>query len=126
MLFLSVAAIFFLMGLIIFLRTKHDYHSEWPFVGLVVAVLAGIALFSCTITIPVNRASVRDHIIQFNAFKETLEEARTHRGLTDLERAAITIKVAEWNSWLASEKYWSTGHTAIWHLNEVNSMEPIK
>lgn len=124
MLFLIVLVVLFIIGIVI-LRNV-DVYSEWGLLGFMIAGIAGVGLLSVAIMIPVARASVRDQIVQFNAFKATLDDARAHRGLTDLERAAITSKIAEWNAWLASEKYWSTGHTALWHLDEVNSMEPLK
>lgn len=55
----------------------------------------------------------KNFILNYNATKATIEQARTEE-FNEIEKAAITKEIIEVNSWLTRTQYWN--QTAIWGI----------
>lgn len=100
--------------------------AEPEIVGIILTVCAGVTLLGLAISIPIERASDRDYLVRLKAFSETVRRSRASGKFSEIERAAILKDIADWNNWLASEKYWNQGTFDWWHLDEVMTLEPIE
>jgi len=82
------------------------------------------ALFGCLIAIPIHRAVTRENYIEFLVTRDVVETARA-RG-TDIESAALQMKIMEANQWLASAQYWNAHRFDIYIQDDLISLEPIR
>jgi len=101
-----------------------DLYSTTRPAGEIIAGLAGTFLLICLISIPLSRLSVYAGIEQVEAVRLTVESVRED-GIP-LESAAIQIKVAEMNQWLASAQYWRSSVFNIWWPKEIEDVRPIR
>lgn len=92
--------------------------------GIMVAALAGVLLFIALIGVPFNRMEVYSNIAEFQSVRATITAARS-RG-ESLENAAMQLKVAETNAWLANAHYWNQTLFDIWIPDVVMHLEPIR
>jgi uncharacterized integral membrane protein len=88
------------------------------------AFLSGVGALIVGLVWILSPLQYKSEIKQFEAFQQTLSNAR-ELPLSEFERAAIQTKIADWNEWLADVKYKDT-----WMINlvpdEVNKLEPVK
>jgi len=122
MLILIVLAVLFVLGLIISVLVNGIDWLEIP--STVIGVIAGVLLLIALISLPIERLDNHAQIVEFNAIKTTVEEARK-RG-NDFENAALQQKIITANGWLAKAKYYNTTVFDIWVPDKVNDLSPIK
>lgn len=99
---------------------------DWEFTGITFAGLGAIALATIAIIWPVNYYGSVAEVDRYHALKETIEQARQGE-VSEMERAALTQKMAEYNADLASVKYWN--NTKLFDdfiADELAELEPLK
>lgn len=99
-------------------------HDEYAVASGVLGVFA-VVLFLWLSSIPIARLSVLSEIEQFNAFKASIEVARTEE-VTEYENAALTMRVAKWNEWLATKQNIGRKYFPLQTPKVVDSLEPIR
>jgi hypothetical protein len=94
--------------------------SDW----IIGAIFFGGLFCLALISVPLNRMESHAQISQFRAVGHTVTQAR--RNGPELESAAMQLKVAEMNQWLARQQYWNDTVFDIWIVDEVSELEPIE
>lgn len=101
--------------------------STSNFISMIGTMIAGtILVIMLLMLVPMLRVGERNDIIKFTSFKETVRAARANPHLSEIERAALLTKIAEFNGWLAMEKYWVNTQWSLWHLDEVKDLQPLE
>ena len=100
-----------------------NYNTE--FLGVIIVTIFGLALLVSLTIIGVNQAIGVSKVEEYNAFVKTLELARNNEEI-ELERAAVTSKVVEWNQYIASAKYWNDGLLDIFVHDGVAGLDYIE
>ena len=93
--------------------------------GELLMIVAGILLLISLIILPINRQSCFADIAKIKAFQETVSASRMEN-LSEIERAAILSKIAEWNEWIAETKYYNNTIWDIFIPDEAANLQPIK
>ena len=87
-------------------------------------------IFALTIGLIITVDRMYDHNLleRYNAVKQTIATAREKGETTDLERAALTKEILNWNARIASKKYWNnTFWFDVCHVDEVlDQLEPLE
>uniref|UniRef100_A0A6H1Z9N3 Uncharacterized protein n=1 Tax=viral metagenome TaxID=1070528 RepID=A0A6H1Z9N3_9ZZZZ len=92
------------------------------FIVFVMLILSGVLLFTFVLTIPVNRMVLTSEI---QGFKAVVQVVNTDRQEGNIENAALKLKIAESNQWLAKTQYYA--QIFNWHFpREVFELEAIK
>jgi hypothetical protein len=63
-------------------------------------------------------------IEEFESTEKTIERARKNG--TDVESAALQLKVVETNQWLANVNYWKDTDFGFWLPDKIDKLEPIE
>lgn len=95
------------------------------FIGEILVPFLIIVLVIGLIFIPIVRIGFNADIERYHAFKQTLENARLE-DMSELERATILIKIADWNMDIANAKHWDKTIFGIYIPDEVTELEFIK
>jgi hypothetical protein len=100
--------------------------SEWDMLHEILMIFGSVFLFMMLVALPLSRLKTKANIFELKAFEQTVQSARANE-LTELERAALTQKIAEWNQWIAKEQYFKSKKAwlGIYIPNEVNGLKPI-
>lgn len=98
--------------------------SPLHFVGFMASIFGATCLFIALIVLPISRMGTHSQIAKFNAIDSTVQAARM-RG-ESIENAAMQLKVAEANQWMASSKYWNRTVFDIWIHDDVSELRAIK
>ena len=122
MIILIVLGVLTLIGFAIMGFT--DNYDDAHFAGGLVATIAGVILLLALVAIPLTKLEIHAGIQQVEAVRLTVEAAREN-GAT-LESAAIQIKVAEMNEWIARIQYYRTTVFDIWYPTEIDALKPIR
>ena len=72
-----------------------------------------------------NYYSEKRYVQTYNAIKTTIETARTSN-VSDVERAALTVKIIEVNQHLADDRYWKDSIWGVFYPDEVVKLEFLK
>jgi hypothetical protein len=115
---LIVSIIFICVGIWLF------HKLEFEFIGFMLQGIGYLSLVVILLTIPIGYYGNEGKIQEFQSVQYTVDIARENR---DIESAALQLKVAECNQWLASKKYWN--NTWIFDVcipDEINKLNPIK
>lgn len=105
---------------------KVDIVSVWWLISAIGLCISGFLFIGMLMGIPISRNSERESLERLKAFQDTIFRARQDKALSEMERAAILAKIADWNEWLASRKYWDKGQWDYWHVDEVSTTEPLE
>jgi hypothetical protein len=89
-----------------------------------IIILSVSSLLISVGTAPVSHYIYRSEIQGFESVRQTIDRARLDGA--EIESAAIQLKIAEQNAWLAKVKYWNTTVFGLWVPNEVDALEPMK
>ena len=104
---------------------KTEWADTWQeIIGVLSIILASLGLFIMLVGIPTSRIGVNSNIRQFKKFDETLKTARFET-TNDYEKATILKDIADWNEWLAHEKYMNELFD-IWIPDEIELLNDIK
>lgn len=101
------------------MKDSLEFTGELLVVFLIIILVVGLIL------IPITRIGFNAEIERYNAFKETLENARLEE-MSELERATIVDKIADWNMDIAKTRYWNKTIFGIYIPDEVTELEFIK
>lgn len=105
------------------MRSDYSYDDWREFAGVIFAMLGGLGVLMCAITIPANRMEV-------NAFIYKVDSARVTRaadiGLQPFEGAAWRIFVAETNASIAEARYYNKTVFDLWIPDAIDDVEPLK
>ncbi|WP_368900777.1 hypothetical protein [Oceanobacillus oncorhynchi] len=104
MIILIGLAILTVIGLIIIRYSS--YISNWDTVGFFITMISGVLLAISLIVLPLNYYGTKAEVDRYNALQETIENSRSG-DMSDIERAALTSEIADYNKDLASIKYWN-------------------
>jgi hypothetical protein len=90
-------------------------------------VIAGICLLICTIEISTREIEAQGHIVKIEAVRETFGRARTDKSMYPIENAAIQLKIAETNEWIASAQFWASHPLTNWFWSKkITAIKPIR
>jgi hypothetical protein len=108
MLILGTLTILFVLGLILYsLHVLEDlYVSLIAFSGFFFSV--GFVLLATF------HAGAAARLAEYSAFVNTVAEARANRGMTESERALLTVEISKWNVMIASDRAWNETILDIW------------
>lgn len=120
MMLLCILGVLLIVSIIV--RVKTDYFDVYNDLNILV-VFVVICLVCGLIIIPLNHICERSNIVQYHSLKATIEDARNSE---NIERAALAIKIAETNEWLARVQYWNETTWGIYIPDEVMELEPLK
>jgi hypothetical protein len=101
-----------------YFSTLHDVGVSLVFVGIILLVPTIIA---GSVTYYESKAEVN----RYYALKQTIEESRKG-GTSEIERAALTKKIADYNADLASVKYWNNTTFGIFISDKLADLPPLK
>jgi cytochrome c biogenesis factor len=93
-------------------------------IGMVITVIAGMALLIATVSLITDCIEVKSEINKFLATKATIETAR-ETGV-GIENTAIQHKIIESNQWLAQKQYYNSTIFGLWIPDEIDNLKPIK
>ena len=98
---------------------------EWVEVLGIMGMVCGIAIFIVAlVAIPIERASVRSWIQEYEATKQTIAQVRANGDPS--EKAALIHKLVEINRHLASSQYWAEGTFQFYWPKEIRELKPLK
>ena len=93
--------------------------------GFILSVVCGVCLFFALILLPTNYYEGKGDIQEYYALEQTINNARSN-GANDIERAALTSKIAETNMWLASTQYWNNTIFDIYIPDDVMELKVLQ
>jgi uncharacterized protein YhaN len=97
--------------------------SEW-FIAL---VIFGVIFALSALMLPISRISTMGKVAEFNGVRQSIEVARESGDSKLIESAAIQMKVAEMNGWLAEAQYWAKNPLTNWYWpGAVLKLTPIR
>ncbi len=118
---LSVLAAFFFLGWAI--KGFGDDSIFWASCGIVFPVL----LILVFLLLPFQLGGTRAWILSFEQTRQSLENARANKNISQLELAAIQQEVIKMNQALAGNKYWAKNPlTSFFWVKEMSELEPIR
>lgn len=120
MMLLCILGVLLIVSIIVMVKT--DYFDVYDDLNILV-VFVVVCLVCGLIAIPLNHICERSNIVQYHSVKATIEDARNSE---NIERAALAIKIAETNEWLARVQYWNETTWGIYIPDEVMELEPLK
>ena len=86
--------------------------------------MCGVALFAWIFILTINPFIVKSNMKQYYAVKTTIAEMRKNN--ESIENAAMQLKIAEVNQWLAEQQYWNTTLLDDAIPDEIDSLEYLK
>lgn len=118
----------FLLGIVVvgvvgFILERKSYRVDG--VGFFLCFISIFVLIVALISLPISRIGYKTQVIEYREFIETIKEARLD-DIDNIERTNITIKIAEWNGWLAKSRY--KNETILdWYVpDKIMELEPIR
>ena len=117
MIFLIVAVIVVLVGVVLY---QYDRVES----GTVFIIIGGFVLVLVLIFVFLNPLFVKGEIREFETIRRTVAVARETGN--ELEKAAIQHKIIDGNQWLAGLVYWNETVFDIFIPDEVMQLKPLK
>ena len=124
MLIIIILSVLIVAGVV--LARSGDYNNA-PFLkdlGAFCFIISGLALVVVIILIPVNKMHVESNIVKLKEVQRVIETARESD--LELESAAFQLKIADWNQWLAGQKYWNGTVFGLWIPDKIETIENIR
>ena len=121
-------SLLFVLGLLFIMFIGYVLCTKFEKVDIVGIVLIAISVFILAgflMGIPVVRLDENSKIKAYYAFEETLEMARSSE-IGEVERASLTVKIAEWNEYIAKIQYQNDTVLDWWIPDEAMELAPIK
>jgi len=100
------------------------YFDSNPLLGSILSLTGIIFLSSALITLPVQYYIIKSELVQFERVRTTLVESRS--SLSDIERAAMIIQIADKNQWLEGLRYWNDTIFEYYILDTVDTTPMIQ
>lgn len=101
-----------------------DYIDLYDGLGIVSSIF-GFVLVISLIILPFSYYSGKAEVQRYYALKETINQSRQVKG-SDIERAALTKEIADYNKDLAEVKYWNNSIFDIYTPDELANLKPLK
>lgn len=96
-------------------------------IGVVTAIFSSIVLILALIVLPLARCSCTNSIIEFKEAQRVIENQRQRKDISEIEGAALTNKIIEYNTWLQKSKEMSKSKwVGIYYQKQVNELSPIE
>jgi cell division protein FtsB len=92
---------------------------------MIPAFLFGVVLTVALIALPVQYYSGKAEVQRYYALKETIDQSRQNKA-SDIERAALTKEIANYNKDLAEVKYWNDSIFDIYVPDDLANLKPLK
>jgi hypothetical protein len=99
--------------------------DEWNDLALGLSFLFSLVTIIALIILPISYYDGKAEIKRYYALKQTIEDSRKN-GISDVERAALTKKIAEYNADLANVKYWNDTIFDIYIPDELAELDYLK
>jgi amino acid transporter len=99
--------------------------DEWNGFALTLSFVFSTATIIALILLPILYYDGKAEIKRYYALKQTIEDSRKNE-LSDIERAALTKKIVEYNADLASVKYWNDTIFDIYIPDELAKLDYLK
>jgi hypothetical protein len=129
MILIIISALALVVGITLLIYVNMNKYrrmsDRYCYIGVTATGFGGVALFIQLMCWPAYYYNDISSIQQYHAAKQTIAQART-TNTSELERAALTTKIIEVNSWLANAKYWNDSIFDIYIPDEVEELEPLK
>lgn len=110
---------------LILLCSLSDYYSITNTVSWVGSIVVGIVLFLMLLAIPLNQYWGKQEVERYYALQQTIEKSREGE-VSEVERAALTREISEYNKDLASVKYKNNSIFKIWVYNGLAELEYLE
>lgn len=120
MIVLIISSIMFLVGLVLIF-----FISDGEALGALLSIIGGITLIITLICGLTSYADSKAEIQRYYAIKQTIENSRDN-STSEVERAAVTKGIAEYNAKLASLKYWNDTTFDIFISDELVNLPYLK
>lgn len=101
-----------------------SYSSDWDILGIMGVFIFGTLLVVGLIILPINYYSGLAEIERYHALKNSIEESRKDN-MSEVERAALVNKIAEYNADIASTRYWNNTVFDIFIPDELAELEDL-
>lgn len=96
-------------------------------IGVVTTIFSSIVLILALIVLPLARCSCTNSIIEFKEAQRVIENQRQRKDISEIEGAALTNKIIEYNTWLQKSKEMSKSKwVGIYYQKQVNELSPIE
>jgi hypothetical protein len=113
-----------IVGIAIGIYLILDYDTE--LFGGILLSLCTIAFFLAALIIPSERYKTRVSMVEYEAFKQTVNQSRS-KEISEIERAAITTEISQWNQWISATKYKNNTWFFDWTIpDDVMDLQPFK
>jgi hypothetical protein len=119
MLFLSILIILSIGSVFWYIR------DEWNDLAFWLSFLFSTVTIIALILLPISYYNGKAEIKRYYALKQTIEDSRK-KEISDIERAALTKEIAEYNADLASVKYWNDTIFDIYIPDELAELDYLK
>ncbi len=119
--FIVVSLILFILGIWI-MRKDSDY----DLIGFTLSLVFGLCLLCCVLAIPMSHLNWNATIREYHSLERTIEHARVNE-ISDVERATLTVMIAEMNVKVAEGQYWAN-HPWFYinYPSELLELEPLR
>jgi len=104
MLFLILIAVS--LGLLIFGIWIMRKDSDYDLLGFTLVLVFGVCLLCFVLAIPMTHLGWNQIIREYHSLERTIEDARVNE-ISDVERATLTVMIAEMNVKVAEGQYWA-------------------
>jgi cell division protein FtsB len=120
--FLGILLLLTILPLVIKLFID-DYSDLYD--GLnIFSTIAGFILVISLIILPFMYYSGKAEVQRYYALKETIDQSRQNK-VSDIERAALTKEIADYNKDLAEVKYWNDSVFDIYIPDYLANLKPL-
>jgi len=116
MLIIIISGLCVLGGIIWYIYDAYSIGS------LLLLIIGGIILLSSLLLLVANPIEINSKIQGFKAVEYTVQ---TERGNDNIENAALKIKIADENSWLAETQYYNNTIFGLWIPDTIEELNFI-
>jgi len=110
---------------LILLCSLSDYYSITNTVSWVGSIVVGIVLFLMLLAIPLNQYWGKQEVERYYALQQTIEKSREGE-VSEVERAALTREISDYNKDLAAVKYKNDSIFKIWVYDGLAELEYLE
>lgn len=110
----------------IILLKRVSYLSDWDTVLFISSLVFGAIFTLALIALPFSYYSSKAEVERYYILKETIEQSHSNHQISDLERAALTTQITEYNKDLASVKFWNESIFDIYIYDGLAELDYLK
>lgn len=114
------------VSIVLYIWNNNSWFSDSvEFISIVMIAISTILLIGSLILIPIFHYNGKAEVERYYALQNTIEKSR-EEGLSEVERAALTTEIAEYNKDLASVKYWNNTIFDWWHYDGLAELDYLE